>query len=70
MSWRQTTDCRADGPRVPERDQECNVLIQDDWAGYCECRDGQIGATKDCGQNFQNTTCNDFCLELDGREYL
>ena len=70
MGWRQTSECRPDGPRNPDYDQECNVPINDDWSGYCECFDGQIGLMKNCNHIALNKTCHDFCFELDGKMIL
>ena len=70
VGWRQTSDCRPDGSRKPDYDHGCNAPIQDDWSGYCECFDGQIGLMKNCNQIVQNKTCHDFCFELDGKLIL
>ncbi len=38
LAWRQTANCDpAQGPREPEYDKACNVVIAPRVSGYCEC---------------------------------
>jgi hypothetical protein len=37
VSWRQTGQSRADGPREPANDKSCESWIAPDWSGLCEC---------------------------------
>ena len=60
VSWRQTGECRSDGPREPQNDKGCFVVIEDGWSGFCECRDGGKANEKACNSHI-HTTCNDAC---------
>ena len=35
--WRATGGCSANGPREPEHDSACDVVIESGRSGYCEC---------------------------------
>ena len=65
VQWRQTSGCRPDGPRNPAKDQDCDILIDDSWSGYCECTDGQVVMEKGCISG-KYKTCNDACLDHEG----
>lgn len=58
--WKQTGDCKADGPRQPGNDQECDTSIEDGWSGYCECGNGEQAMAKGCSKGaFKN--CKEAC---------
>jgi len=44
--WRQTSDCRANGPREPQNDQDCDEVVESGKSGYCECYDPDGGVRR------------------------
>lgn len=65
--WRQTSDCRANGPREPESDRGCDEVVEPKQSGYCECYD-EDGSTRkayeaDCRGNAP-FTCKVACSGL------
>ena len=48
MKWSQTAGCDPNGNRQPAKDKSCQVSINDNWSGYCECRDGSKKMKKGC----------------------
>ena len=60
MKWRQTGQCRADGPREPSSDKNCFAVIEDGWSGYCDCTDGTKALEKGCNDH-KFSTCNEAC---------
>ena len=57
--WRQTGDCRWDGPREPLYDKSCSTVIQPGMSGYCECTN-EKKMKKGCSMG-QYNTCSDAC---------
>jgi len=50
--WRQTGDCKPDGPRVPKFDTSCWADLEnpDDTAGFCDCDgDSNLGPSEPDG---------------------
>ena len=66
VKWRQTKECKSDGPRWPKKDKSCDTPIEVGWSGYCECSDGKIAMEKGCISG-RYRTCNDACSLLEGR---
>ena len=60
VKWRQTGQCKSDGPREPNNDKECVSVIADGWSGYCECADGRKALEKGCDDHVY-ATCNQAC---------
>jgi len=66
--WRQTADCRANGPREPEKDRGCDEVVEPGQSGYCECYE-EDGETRrayeaDCRGTAPFTckvACSGFC---------
>jgi protein kinase C substrate 80K-H len=67
--WRQTGECKGNGPRIPEEDKECDVVIQGGASGFCECVDVRTGLDVeypvDCGH--KPLTCQRMC-EHEGKD--
>ena len=67
VKWRQTEDCKFDGPRSPAIDRHCDVKIERQ-SGYCECKDGRKTMQKGCElpsfYGFEFDTCNQACANL------
>ena len=59
-AWRQTGECRWDGPRQSLNDKGRCVVISEDWSGYCECADGRKVMKKGCEKSGY-ITCNEAC---------
>jgi hypothetical protein len=57
IAWRQTTECSGTGPRQPENDQGCGMVLEPGWSGFCEC--GQQVVQMDCGHS--EVTCAQAC---------
>jgi hypothetical protein len=55
--WKQTGECRANGPREPWNDKGCAALIPSEHSGWCECSYGVVNA--DCGHGA--ATCDEAC---------
>lgn len=64
MKWRQTGECRSDGPREERHDKSCYDEI-DAESGYCECGNGNKKMKKGCYSpshyGFGYKTCEDAC---------
>ena len=65
-NWRQTGECKPNGPREPNNDKSGNVKIRSHWSGYCECTDGRKTIEKGCSDTSIYDTCNDACSALAG----
>eukprot|EP00672_Neobodo_designis_P025427 CAMPEP_0174835398 /NCGR_PEP_ID=MMETSP1114-20130205/5385_1 /TAXON_ID=312471 /ORGANISM="Neobodo designis, Strain CCAP 1951/1" /LENGTH=521 /DNA_ID=CAMNT_0016069345 /DNA_START=28 /DNA_END=1593 /DNA_ORIENTATION=- len=67
--WRQTGECKGNGPRFPEEDKDCDVVIVPGASGFCECVDMRTGLDVeypfDCGH--QQFTCQRLC-EHEGKD--
>ena len=59
-AWRQTGECRWDGPRQRGNDKGRCVVISEGWSGYCECPDGRKVMKKGCEKSGY-ITCNEAC---------
>ena len=59
ISWRQTGDCRPDGPREPGKDKPCGDSIASTNSGYCECANSVLVSLVGCGH--PAFACNDEC---------
>ena len=62
VKWRQTGGCKPNGPREPQYDKECWVVISEDGSGFCECKDGRKVFQKTCEDKIQ-LTCNEACTK-------
>jgi protein kinase C substrate 80K-H len=67
--WRQTGDCKGNGPRQPDQDRDCDAIIEAGSSGFCECIDVRTGLDVeypfDC--NHKRLTCEKMC-EAEGRD--
>lgn len=45
IKWRQTGKCKADGPREPNQDKDCGIIIPGKDSGFCECAAGNADHT-------------------------
>ena len=80
--WRATGGCSANGPREPEHDSACDVVIESGRSGYCECtrkgeEPGVAAAKKASGNhNFEvgcdhaPFTCDEACEAPDFEKFL
>ena len=60
MGWKQTGGCTSQGPREPESDRVCNIKIEEQWSGYCECDWGNhMAVANSCGHPV--FTCDEAC---------
>jgi hypothetical protein len=57
IGWRQTGDCKSNGPREPGNDKGCDASIESGWSGFCECAGGTVGV--DC--DHAPATCAQAC---------
>jgi hypothetical protein len=65
--WRQTKECRADGPREPGGDKSCVDEIDGGASGYCECRGGhRVGFG--CGH--EEIVCATECSKQTGNDCM
>eukprot|EP01012_Entosiphon_sulcatum_P008827 TRINITY_DN14848_c0_g1_i1.p1 TRINITY_DN14848_c0_g1~~TRINITY_DN14848_c0_g1_i1.p1 ORF type:complete len:1003 (-),score=169.22 TRINITY_DN14848_c0_g1_i1:8-3016(-) len=60
-AWRQTSYCKADGPRQAQFDKPCSQEIPGGMSGYCEC-EGKTVKPADCGH--PTLRCADFCANV------
>jgi thiol-disulfide isomerase/thioredoxin len=59
VSWRQTGNCDAHGPREPQMDLACSFPIPSTSSGFCECEDGiEVGHV---GCDHESFTCEEMC---------
>jgi len=73
VSWRQTGDCSADGPRETDNDKDCTVRIDAGASGYCECGAGRRIKRAGCqaATDSDSFTCAEECAdEVDLYEVL
>ena len=68
VSWRQTAGCDAGGARQPTKDKGCNVPVQGNLSGYCECFGGRKARMTGCGH--VGFTCAAACRSLVGKEVV
>ena len=63
--WRQTSQCKATGPRQPDFDASCTTPISPGRSGFCECT-GSDGASKMRGFNCGHLPllCLHKCVEI------
>ena len=59
VMWRQTGSCDPNGPREPQFDRTCDVIIESGWSGYCECKFGNT-MLKGC-ESGSHSTCAEAC---------
>lgn len=69
ISWRQTGNCSADGPREPSGDLPCTSEVRCDQgdcpSGYCECGDGEHIHPVDCHPGSHSSfKCADECPKM------
>ena len=65
LGWRQTGDCRPDGPREPYNDRDCNVVIERGNSGYCECAGGKRHGARTCASyDAKLVRCDKVCPAL------
>jgi protein kinase C substrate 80K-H len=67
--WRQTGDCKGNGPRQPEQDRECDAVIDSGASGFCECVDTRTGLDVEYPFNCDHRkfTCQKLC-EAEGKD--
>eukprot|EP00736_Rhodelphis_marinus_P006154 Rmarinus@m.2043 len=61
VGWHQTGGCRRGGPPEPDRNEDCDTVIENGRSGYCECEMGRKAGMSDC-YHFP-FTCREMCLE-------
>lgn len=63
VQWRQTGDCRSDGPREPHLDRPCDQLVDTGMSGFCECGGGRTIRKPGCkySELADPFTCKDEC---------
>ena len=61
-AWRQTGECRWDGPRQRGNDKGRCVVISEGWSGYCECADGTKTMKKGCEKG-AFISCKEACQD-------
>eukprot|EP01062_Namystynia_karyoxenos_P028937 TRINITY_DN21844_c0_g1_i1.p1 TRINITY_DN21844_c0_g1~~TRINITY_DN21844_c0_g1_i1.p1 ORF type:complete len:155 (+),score=48.17 TRINITY_DN21844_c0_g1_i1:178-642(+) len=61
VAWRQTGECRGDGPREGTADSPCEETIQSGRSGFCECQGG-ARAEHSCGH--EPLSCEAACKAL------
>ena len=59
VMWRQTGSCDPNGPREPQYDKACDVVVESGWSGFCECKFGNA-MLKGC-ESSSISTCNEAC---------
>ena len=59
VMWRQTGSCDPNGPREPQFDRTCDVIVESGWSGYCECKFGNT-MLKGC-ESGSHSTCAEAC---------
>ena len=62
VMWRQTGGCRAQGPREPEQDMECDRAVAPGRSGWCECKNGRTAKEVSC--NHHGFRCDHQCALL------
>mmetsp|Transcript_48171 Transcript_48171/g.98408 ORF Transcript_48171/g.98408 Transcript_48171/m.98408 type:complete len:320 (+) Transcript_48171:167-1126(+) len=65
VAWRQTGECRADGPREASADLPCRREVPKGASGFCECTHGRKTAFMTCWHH-GSFTCESKCRELSG----
>jgi len=62
VRWRATSNCSADGDRVPDKDRSCFEFVPDGESGFCECPGGAVTARSAC--EHEPLTCQRECRAL------
>ena len=62
VKWRQTGECKPDGPRESGNDKPCSAKI-DGGSGFCECTDGRRTLKKKCTDD-AGISCNEACSKF------
>ncbi|KAF4127565.1 putative Mannosyltransferase [Phytophthora infestans] len=55
IAWRSTRGCSPNGPRQPEKDQNCTQIISKGESGYCEVEDVSSGENFRVMQKYCNS---------------
>ena len=66
VSWRQTEECSASGPRQPISDRPCKSVVEEGWSGYCECQNGR--KVKEVGCGHESFSCQEACMTEEEKE--
>jgi len=68
VKWRRTLTCSPSGPRDPMNDKDCEIIIDPQESGYCECEGYVHTAAVPCGHAKVNCTAECGVLQLLHRE--